>query len=142
MIKHKCYITFICAMFLFFIGTMTADGDEYIKNIEIAEAAINIDHNEFSPVAYLFITLKNNGDRNISNVAFEIKYYDKEDYLIKRVVIKNALNDTMPGGEARKYKVRLNRDVVNVRNEQYPYSHEDAVAEFDIEIINVKFALR
>ena len=117
---------------------MTAAGDEYMKNIEMTESSINIDHQEFPPVAYLCITLKNNGDRKVSNVTFEITYYGEEGYLIKKAVIKNALNDVIPAREIRKYKVRLNGNVVNTRNEQYPYSQEDAVGEFDIKITSVK----
>ena len=140
MIKYKYHIIFICSIFLFSLGVMKAEGNEDVKYIEIAESAINIDHQEFPPVAYLCITLKNNGDRKVSNVALEISYYGKEGYLIKRAIIKNALNDTIPAREIRKYKVRLNGNVVNVRNEQYPYSQEDEVGEFDLKITNVKFA--
>jgi len=142
MAKKRCRIIFICSIFLFFSGIMKAEGDEYTKNIEIAESAINIDHQEFPPVAYLYITLKNNGDRKVSNVAFEISYYGKEGYLIKKAVVKNALNDAIPAREIRKYRVRLNGDVVNIRNEQYPYSQEEEVDEFDVKIANIKFASR
>ena len=121
---------------------MKAEGDEYAKNIEIAESSISMNHQEFPTIAYLYITLKNNGDRKVTNATFEISYYGKEGYLIKKAIIKNALNDAIPARETRKYKVRLNGDVVNARNEQYPYSQEDGVGEFDIKIINVKSASR
>lgn len=134
----KITAIFVCMIFLFSLGAMTAEGEDYIKNIEITESSININHQEFPPAAYLYITLKNNGDRKVSNAAFEVRYYDKEGYLIKKAVIKNALNDVIPAREMRKYKVRLSGDVVNARNEQYPYSQEDEVGEFDIKIINVK----
>ena len=58
--------------------------------------------------------------------------------MMKKAVIKNALNDAIPAHEIRKYKIRLNGDVVNARNEQYPYSQEERVGEFDLEIANVK----
>ena len=140
--RNKYHIIFICSIFLFFLGVMKAEGDEYIKNIEIAKANISVNHQEFPAVAYLYITLKNNGGRKVSNVTFEIIYYGEEGYLIKKAIIKNALNDAMPAGETRKYKVRLNGDVVNARNEQYPYSQQDEVDEFDIKIRNVKLASR
>ena len=138
--QNKYHKIFICSIFLFFLGVMKAEGDEYIKNIEIAEANISVNHQEFPAVAYLYIKLKNNGDRKVSNVTFEIIYYGEEGYLIKKAIIKNALNDAIPPHEIRKYRVRLNGDVVNARNEQYPYSQEDEVGEFDLKITNVKFA--
>ena len=108
----------------------------------MVESAIKMNHQEFPAAAYLYMTLKNNGDRKVSNIALEISYYGKEDYLIMKAVVKNALNDAIPARETRKYKVRLNGDVVNARNEQYPYSRQEEVAEFDIKIRNVKFAAR
>ena len=140
--QNKYHKIFICSIFLFFLGVMKAEGDEYIKNIEIAEANISVNHQEFPAVAYLYIKLKNNGDRKVSNVTFEIIYYGKGGYLIKKAVIKNALNDLMPAGESRKYKVRLNGDVVNARNEQYPYSQQEEITEFDIKIISVNLSSR
>ena len=106
------------------------------------ESDIKIDHQESPPVAYLCLALKNNGDRKVYNMTFEITYYGKEGYLVMKTLVKNALNDVLPAGETRKYKVRLIGDVVNERNEQYPYSRHDEVAEFDIQIKNIKFALR
>lgn len=140
--KHKYHIIFICLIFLFFPGTLKAGGDEYIQNIEITETAIDIDHQAFPPVAYLYVTLKNNGDRKISNATLGINYYGKGSYLIKKTVIKNALNNTMLAKETRKYKVRLNGNVFNARNEQYPYSQAGEVDEFEVKIINVKFGSR
>ena len=140
--RNKWRIILICSIFLSSLGVLKAEGDDYIKNIEIAESSIKIDHQEFPPVAYLCLTLKNNGDRKIYNIAFEITYYGKEGDMIMKAVVKNALNDPLPDVETRKYKVRLGGDVVNERNEKYPYSQADAVAEFDIKIRNVKFALR
>lgn len=142
MIRHKYRVILICSIFLLFPGTIKAKGDDYIKNIEMTDSAIKIDRQDFPHIAYLYITLKNNGDKKVSNVSFEIGYYGEGGYLIKRVTVKDALNDIIPGGETRKYKVRLNGDVVNVRNEQYPYSQGDVVAEFNIKITNVKFASR
>ena len=142
MIKHKYHIIFTCVIFLFFLGTMTAQGDEYIKNIEITESGIKMDHKEFPTIAYLFVTLKNNGDRKVSNLTFEISYSAEDGHLMKKAMIKNALNDAIPKGETRKYKVRLNGDVINARYEKYPYSQEEGVGEFDIKIRNVKSAPR
>lgn len=115
-------------------------GEEYIKNIEIGEADIKIDQSELPAVAYLYIELKNNGDKNISNLTFEISYYDAEGYLIEKSVVKNALTKTISKGEVRKYKIRLNGDVVNIEHEQYPYSQHDKVNDFDIKIKSVKLA--
>ena len=131
-------IIFICALFLSSLGTITAEGDDYTKNIEMVESSISINHQEFPPVAYLLVTLKNNSDRKVSNVTFAITYYGEEGYLMKKAVIKNALNDAIPAHETRKYKVRLNGNVVNARTEQYPYSQPDEVAEFDVKIVSVR----
>jgi len=90
--------------------------------------------------AYLYIELKNNGDRNVANLAFEIKYYDKMDCLIKRAVIKNALNDSLPKNETKKYNIRLRGDYVNLSYENYPYSRQDEVSDFDVKIIGIKLA--
>jgi hypothetical protein len=138
MFRHKYHIIVICSIFLLSLGVLKAEGDEYVKNIEMTEADINMNHQEFPAGAYLYVTLKNNGDRKVSNVTFEISYYGKEGYLIKKSRIKNALNDAIPAREMRKYKVRLNGNVVNARNEQYPYSQQDEVAEFDVKIVSVK----
>ena len=126
-------------MLLLCLNAGKVTGEEYTKNIETVEANIKFDQTELPPVAYLYIELKNNGDKNVSNLTFEISYYDAMGYLIKKSVVKNALTESMPKGKARKYKVRLNGDVVNLDHEQYPYSRHDKVNDFDIKIINVKF---
>ena len=87
MIKRKYLMIFICSIFLLSFVVMKAEGDEYAKNIEITESDIKIDHQEFPTVAYLFLTLKNNGDRKVSNATFEISYYGKEGYLIKKAIL-------------------------------------------------------
>ena len=116
---------------------MAEDG---VKDIEIIEAVINFSQNEFPHVAYLRMELKNNGDKNIANLNFKISYYDTKGYLIRGVVLKNKLTEAIPPGKARKYKIRLNCDVFNERNEEYPYSQRDEIDNFDVKILNVKFA--
>ena len=138
--KSRYSMIFICLIVLLCLSSEKAVGEEYIKNVETGEAHIKIDQNEFPPVAYLYIELKNNGDKTISNLTFEISYYETGGYLIKRAIIKNALTETIPKGEARKYKIRLNGDVMNTKNEQYPYSQHDKVSEFDVKIVSVKLA--
>ena len=132
----------ICSIFFFSSWVMKAEGDEHIKDVEILESAIDIDHHEFPPVAYLYVTLKNASGRKVSNATFGISYYGEGGYLIKDSVVKNALNAIIPAGETRKYKVRLNGDVVNERNAQYPYARQDEVAGFDVKILNVRSSLR
>ena len=140
MYKNKYFIIFICLIALLCLSADRATGEEHIKDIEIGETDIKISQSELPPVAYLYIELKNNGDKKISNLTFEISYYDSEGYLIEKSVIKNALTKAMPKKEALKYKIRLNGDVMNTEHEQYPYSQLDKVKEFDIKIISVKFA--
>ena len=127
-------------MLLLCLNAKDIMAEEYIKNIETGDADIKIDQSEFPPVACLYMELKNNGDKKISNLTFEISYYDSEGYLIEKAVIKNALTKAMPKKEALKYKIRLNGDVMNIEHEQYPYSQLDKVKEFDIKITGVKFA--
>ena len=121
-------------------GEKTVMAEEHVKDIEIVETAINFSHNELPDAAYLSLELKNNGDKKIANLNFEIGYYDAEGCLIKRVVLKNKLTEAIPPGEARKYRIRLNGDVFNERNEEYPYSRSSEVNEFDVKILNIKFA--
>jgi hypothetical protein len=142
MIKNKYYIIFLCSMLLLCVSAEKAMGEEYIKNIDIGESDIKIDQTEFPPVAYLYLELKNNCDKKISNLTFEISYYDTEGYLIKKATVKNALTEAIPKGETRKYKIRLNGDVMNIEHEQYPYSQRDEVNEFDIKIKSVQFTSR
>ena len=140
--KFKCHIVFICFILLLFPRTVKAEGDDSIKNIEIIDDNINIDNHQFPSVAYLYITLRNNGDKKISNVTFEIRYYEEGGYLIQKAVLKNALNEAIPKAEVRKYKIRLKGDIVNTDNEQYPYSQHNEVDEYDIKIINARLASR
>jgi len=137
----NCYpVLFILLMFLACFGGKTAMADEGMKDIEIIEAAINFSQNEFPHVAYLRMELKNNSGRNVVNLNFKISYYDVNGYVIKKVVLKNKLTEAIPPGEARKYRIRLNCDVFNERNEEYPYSQRYEVDDFDVKILNVKFA--
>ena len=106
------------------------------------ETDINYEHEEMSFVAYLCTTLKNNGDKKISNLALQIIYYDNDDNVIHKAVIKNALNKPISPGETQKYKIRLRNDFVNVRNEQFPYDRANEINEYDVNIMNVKLAKR
>jgi len=112
---------------------------EGVKDIEVAESAIDFDRDEFPHFACLRIELKNNGDKSITNLNLEVSYYDAEGYTVKRVILKDRLTEAIPPGEARKYKIRLNGDVFNERNEEYPYSQRGEVDDFDVKILNVKF---
>ncbi len=139
-IKHIYGIFFICAIFLLSCGTVEAGDKDYIKNIEEIDAEIDIDHQQFPAAAYLCVTLKNNGDRKVSNLAFKIEYYDENDYPIRKAVIKNALNRSLLPGETQKYRIRLKGDIVNIANEQYPYERSNEVEKFDTNIIDIKLA--
>jgi hypothetical protein len=127
-------------MLLLCSGTKKAAAVEYTDNVEVGEADIRVDRNERPPIFYLIMEFKNNGDKKVSNLNFEISYYAKEGYLIKKVLMKNALTEEIPQRESRKYKIRLRNDFFDDKNEQYPYSRKNEVAEFDIKITNVKLA--
>jgi hypothetical protein len=114
--------------------------EDYIKGIDIVEADINLDQSEFPTAAYLCLELKNNTDKNISELTFGINYYEAEGYMIKKVTVKNKLIEILPKGESRRYKIRLKGDVVNMENEEYPFSKQNKVSEFDIKITGIKFA--
>lgn len=142
MVKNKYSIIFICLMLLLSLSAENAMAEEYIKNVAIGDTSIKFDQSEFPPVAYLYMKLKNNGDKNISNLTLEITYYDSEGYLIKKSAVKNALTGAMPKGEERKYKIRLSGDIVDTEHEQYPYSQQDKVNGFDVKITGIKFGSR
>ena len=129
-------------MLFFCLIAKKATAEEYIKNIEMGESSIKIDQSELPPVAYLYIELKNNGDKNVSNLTFEITYYDPEGYLLEKSVLKNALTEVMPKRETRKYKIRLKGDAINTEHEEYPYSQLNKVNGFDIKIAGVKLSSR
>jgi hypothetical protein len=134
---------FACVIFLLSLiisPASLAAGDDYTKNIDIVEASIKKNYKEFPVLAYLYLTLKNNGDRKVSNVILEVSYFGEENYLIQKTIIKDVLNDIVPQGESRNYRIRLRGDFVNIENEQYPYSKNEKVDEFDIKIIKVRFA--
>ena len=137
---HKYSIILICSILLSCAGENTVMAGESVKDVDIIETAINFSQTEFPHVAYLYMALKNNGDKNIANLNFEISYYDADGYVIKKVVLKNKLTETIPSGETRKYKIRLKGDVFNERSEEYPYSQGNEVDDFSVKILTVKFA--
>lgn len=140
MVKNKYSILLIWLMLLSCLSARPVMAEDYAKSVEVVRGDINFSQTEFPRVAYLYMELKNNGDRDIENLNFRITYYDKEECLIKKVVMKDKLNEPIPSGESRKCRVRLKGDVFNVKNEEYPYSEKEEVGEFDIKILNVKFA--
>jgi len=136
---NKVLAIFFLLAFLLHPDTAMAIEDEYIKNIEITEADINVDHFKLPYVAYLAMTITNNGDRKISNMAVEIKYFKYGDLLMHKSVIRDVLKEPISPGGTKKYNIRLNGDFANTKNEQYPYSSPDKVTDFDIKIITVKY---
>ena len=114
--------------------------EEGVGGIEVVDTAIKFAQDEVPHVAYLYMTLKNNGDKKIENLIFEIRYYDEEECLIKKAVIKNKLTEEISPKETKKYKIRLRGDVFNERNEEYPYTKGGEFDSFDVKILNVKFS--
>jgi len=142
MTKYIYRTVFICAILLLSAAAKDASGDERAKDVEIAKADIYIDYQQLPAAAYLCVTLKNNSDRKVSKLNFEVRYYDEEDYLIQKAIVKNTLNEAVPPGETGKYRIRLKGDIVNIDNEQYPYDQASRVARYDVKIIKVGFAYR
>ncbi|MDD5496644.1 MAG: hypothetical protein PHP46_06055 [Candidatus Omnitrophica bacterium] len=142
MMKYKYLMILMCLMLLAAPSMAKSEADEYIKNIEMVDSKIEMDLGHFPKTAYLYIKLKNNGDRGVSNARLEVSYYGDGDYLIKKVIIKKALNEPLPEGGERGYRIPLRGDVFNVRNEQYPYSYQEGVSEFDVKILNVSLSAR
>ena len=139
-IKSRCLMVIVfCVLFSFFVEKGEPAG-ESVKDVEVMDSTIVFSQNKFPHVANLCIELKNNGDKNIANLDLEVSYYDKDDYLLKKVVLKNKLTESIPSGEARRYKIALNGDVFNERNEEYPYLRSSDVGEFDVKVLNVKFS--
>lgn len=137
---YVSFVVFILTAPVFFAGMAGAAGEDYIKNIEIAESGINVERPEMQAVAYFCVTLKNNGSRKVSNLNFELKYYDEDDNLIKKTIVKNALNRAILPGEAQKYKIRLKGSIVDIENAQYPYERSADICSFEADIINVRLA--
>ncbi len=140
MAKNRFLALAILLISLSYPGEKTVMAEEYVKDIKIIDTSIVYSQYELPRVADLCVELKNNGDKKIANLNFEVSYYDTEGYPMKKVVLKNKLTEAIPPGEARKYKIRLNGDVFNDRNEEYPFSRSGDVGEFDVKILNVKFA--
>lgn len=138
--KKILYIVGICSIVLFCSRAEGAKVDDYVKNIEDVESHIKFDRGAFPPAAYLYIELKNNGDKNIANLTFEINYSDTGGYPMKKAILKNALTEPLPRGETRKYRILLKGDIVFTGNAQYPYERSDQVGDFDIKILKIKFA--
>lgn len=136
--KYKYFAVLICVMLLPLSG-MAAETDDYLNYIEIVETDIDYNQQEFPPAAYLRVTLRNGGDRKVSLLIFEVKYYDEEDYLMSRTIVQYKLDEIMAGGETRKYKIRLKGDIVHLTFAQYPYSRSNEVDSYDLNIINAKF---
>jgi len=78
----------------------------------------------------------------VDNLSLEISYYNDEENLMKKIILKNRLTGAIPPGESRKYKIRLNGNVVNERNAEYPYLQWGDVNEFDVKVVNVKLGRR
>lgn len=136
---RKCYVIFAAAMLLLSSGVDAAGETEKYKDIEIVEPGISVGNRFLARDAYLHMTVKNNGDREIENLAVRISYYGEGGYLIQKNVIKNALNDPVPPGEERSYKTYLRGDFVNRERDQYPYSKKDKVCGFDVKVADVKY---
>ena len=137
--KYSAILAYLMIL-LCLSAPMAAAGEDYAKDVEVGESDIKIDRSEFPYAAYLYTELKNNSDKNISNLTFKIDYYDTEGYLMKGVVLKNGLNGAIPKKSVRKYKIRLKGSAVDIEHEQYPYSQQSKVGEFDIKIMSVKLA--
>ncbi|MDD5135906.1 MAG: hypothetical protein PHX20_02410 [Candidatus Omnitrophica bacterium] len=129
----------ICFILLSCFSPKAVTAEEGAKDLEIVESAVDFNRNEFPYGAYLCMELKNKSDRDIANANFEIVYYDTDDYLMKRTVLKNKLPEPIPRGETRRFKMHLKGRVMNERNEEYPYSQSDEVGEFDVKVLSVKF---
>jgi hypothetical protein len=140
MAKYRYSVAFLCLAILLLSGAAVSAAGEYMNNVAIGETDIKIDQSEFPPVAYLYVELKNSGDKKIANVNFEVSYYDAEGYLLQKAVLKNALTKAMPQKGALKYKIRLKGDVLNTEHEEYPYSQLNKVGGFDIKITGVKIS--
>jgi len=137
-IRHKCCAIFIAAALLLSSGTAVAENDKY-KDVEIVDSSLSKDGRHFTREAFLHIDVKNNGDKLIENLAFKIRYYGDENYLIQKSIINNALNDSIPPGDTRSYKIPLRGDFVSRERDQYPYSKDDKVCRFDVEVAGIKY---
>ncbi|MFA5143520.1 MAG: hypothetical protein WC522_05080 [Candidatus Omnitrophota bacterium] len=134
-------VIFTCLLSsLFSSSAGGAEDKDYINNVVITNETIDIERSKTPILAYLYITVNNNGGRKIANLALEMSYYGEGGYLIKKVIVKDALNDPVPPGQARRYKVCLRDNFVNEKNEQYPYSRIGEVVEFDLKVAAVKLA--
>ena len=133
-------------MLLIFLISLSSSGERQLmakedaENIEIINTSINCNQSEFPRSTYIYLEFKNNNDKDVANINFQIAYYDVDDCLIKKIILKNKFNDVIPSGKVRKYKIRLNCDVFNEKNEEFPYLRRDEVNSFEVKILNVRFA--
>ena len=135
---NKILILFLLTMFLSFAFGRSAIAEDYLKKIEILEADISVDHNELPYIAYLSAKIANNGEKQVSNITIELKYYNKEDLVIHKRIIKNALKEPILPGGTKEYYIRLRRDYINKENEQFPYSSQEKLGDFDVKIISAR----
>ncbi len=136
---HKVLMVLIFAL-LVSVQAQAAWEKKNYDDIEITDSRIDKDGRHFTRKATLFMDVKNNGDKEIANMAIMVSYFGEGDFLIQKTIIKNALNDTIPAGQTRSYRIELKGDFVNPARDQYPYSKDVKVSEFDVEVVDVKYS--
>lgn len=109
---------------------MRSQDFQYLKsNIQIVSSRINSEERLYQKDEYLFIIVKNNGDKIACDLTMKITYYDKSGYLIGSDTVR--MPQCIPKIEEKKFKILLFSEV-------YPYSKIDKIANFEIEPISCK----
>lgn len=102
----------------------------YLKNIEIISSKVVME-GDWIKTSYLFVAIKNKGDRFVSNLTIQLSYYDSENYLIKRGEVEIPKNEGIPEGKERKFKIQL-------YSNNYPSSQSDKIAKFTAELTSCR----
>ena len=112
-------------------------------SVAITKTSINMEAYQekiqkgFGEYAYLYIGLRNNGYKTVSNLTLDISYYTGEGHPILSAVIKDPLYDSIPPGEERKFKIPLDRGAWG--NEiWYPYNQQDALDFFIVKVAAIE----
>ncbi len=128
---------FLLTCLMFFCSTMCFAQD---NTVTITTNDIRREMQDSLKYAYLYIGLRNDGNEKINNLNLEISYYTNEEFLIEKDVVKNALNESIPPGEERKYKISLGYDGT-FSDVHYPFDQDSSLHHYKVKITDVKVDL-
>jgi len=78
---------------------------QYLKKIEIVTS--KIESGRYSNRAYLYVEIKNNGDRIVDALKMEVFYYEKAEYLIDKITKTMPSDEYIDISKKKKYRFEL-----------------------------------